>query len=312
MPGREEGTRRPSASPPTFFILTFLAGIAFIFFYAVWLGHVGNIDRRDPLQLHARRLADAGLPRPRRRHDVWVRQLMTTKEIVQERHELSSPPEEREVLNQYFLEGSAESGLGQRQLLRRTLLLASAPLGLLPLVLLRDLGPLPAQEAPPHRLEGRHAPRRRRHQPAAQGGRLQLAGRHHHRRARGSDEDLDEIAKGAVLLLNLPPELIKVKKGRENWNVGGIVAYSKICTHVGCPAACTSRPPTTSCARATSRPSTRWTARRSSSARPRGPCRSCRSAWTPRATSSPRATSTSRSARASGSAGGRRHEASKT
>ncbi len=30
---------------------------------------------------------------------------------------------------------------------------------------------------------------------------------------------------------------MKIKKGRENWNVGGIVAYSKICTHVGCPAA---------------------------------------------------------------------------
>ena len=39
-----------------------------------------------------------------------------------------------------------------------------------------------------------------------------------------------------VILLNLRPE--EVKSGtNKNWMYNGIVAYSKICTHVGCPAA---------------------------------------------------------------------------
>jgi ubiquinol-cytochrome c reductase iron-sulfur subunit len=48
---------------------------------------------------------------------------------------------------------------------------------------------------------------------------------------------LEEKAKAAVLLMRLKPEDLHVSKGRENWNYDGIVAYSKICTHVGCPVA---------------------------------------------------------------------------
>ena len=33
----------------------------------------------------------------------------------------------------------------------------------------------------------------------------------------------------------MEPDDIKPGKGRENWDVDGILAYSKICTHVGCP-----------------------------------------------------------------------------
>ena len=37
--------------------------------------------------------------------------------------------------------------------------------------------------------------------------------------------------------MRLQPEDLHVTKGREDWNYEGIVAYSKICTHVGCPVA---------------------------------------------------------------------------
>ena len=52
------------------------------------------------------------------------------------------------------------------------------------------------------------------------------------------------------------PEQDEHPPGREDWHYNGIVAYSKICTHVGCPWRCTSSTPTTCCAPATSRPST--------------------------------------------------------
>lgn len=45
---------------------------------------------------------------------------------------------------------------------------------------------------------------------------------------------LEEKAKAAVLVMRLDPDDIKSDKEKE-WGYQGIVAYSKICTHVGCP-----------------------------------------------------------------------------
>ena len=45
---------------------------------------------------------------------------------------------------------------------------------------------------------------------------------------------LEEKAKAAVILIRLDEDLIETQKQRD-WGHQGIVAYSKICTHVGCP-----------------------------------------------------------------------------
>lgn len=220
-----------------FFTLSFLAGIAFIVFYAVWPGPVGDIHRASrsnftlgiSLTLIFMGLA-AGLT-------IWVRHLVTTPEVVQERHRLDSTPEERAEFNRYFQEGARESGLGQHKLLRRTLLLAAAPLGVLPIILLRDLGPLPRKKL--------------RHTAWKKGTRLVVDGTGLPLKAQdfnspggiitvipeGAEDNLDVIATSTVLLLNLPEDEMKIPADRKNWNVGGIIAYSKICTHVGCPAA---------------------------------------------------------------------------
>ena len=42
-------------------------------------------------------------------------------------------------------------------------------------------------------------------------------------------------SKAAVILVRMEPDEIIPGPGRENWSVDGIVCYSKICTHVGCP-----------------------------------------------------------------------------
>jgi ubiquinol-cytochrome c reductase iron-sulfur subunit len=42
-------------------------------------------------------------------------------------------------------------------------------------------------------------------------------------------------SKGAVVLVRMDPDENKPAPGRENWAVDGILCYSKICTHVGCP-----------------------------------------------------------------------------
>jgi ubiquinol-cytochrome c reductase iron-sulfur subunit len=48
---------------------------------------------------------------------------------------------------------------------------------------------------------------------------------------------LDEKTKAAVLLVRLEPGELKEAPDRADWSYNGIVAYSKICTHVGCPVA---------------------------------------------------------------------------
>jgi ubiquinol-cytochrome c reductase iron-sulfur subunit len=41
----------------------------------------------------------------------------------------------------------------------------------------------------------------------------------------------------ATMLIRLPPDVLREAPGRVGWAPGGNVAYSKICTHAGCPVA---------------------------------------------------------------------------
>lgn len=44
-----------------------------------------------------------------------------------------------------------------------------------------------------------------------------------------------EKAKAAIIVVRMQPDEIKAAQGREDWGVDGILCFSKICTHVGCP-----------------------------------------------------------------------------
>jgi ubiquinol-cytochrome c reductase iron-sulfur subunit len=37
-----------------------------------------------------------------------------------------------------------------------------------------------------------------------------------------------------VMLIRMQPEQLTPRKGREDWSVDGHIAYSAICTHLGC------------------------------------------------------------------------------
>lgn len=51
------------------------------------------------------------------------------------------------------------------------------------------------------------------------------------------DHWIEEKAKAVVLMVRLDPADLKESEERKDWSYQGIVAYSKICTHVGCPVA---------------------------------------------------------------------------
>ncbi|TIC88698.1 Rieske (2Fe-2S) protein [Nocardioides sp. GY 10113] len=195
----------------------------------------------------------------------WARKLMADVELVEMRHPARSSDEDREASLEALNAGLAESGIGRRPLVRNSLLGAVGLLGLPAVVMLRDLGPLPGDKLE-HTIwgqggktvDGRKVPLMRVSRDAigtpilasdleigdlvnAQPDVFWNPERY------GMDEaDVEgvnlqvEKAKSSLILLRMDPADIKPGKAadgssRENWSVNGIVAYSKICTHVGCP-----------------------------------------------------------------------------
>ncbi|MFD8191575.1 cytochrome bc1 complex Rieske iron-sulfur subunit [Streptomyces wuyuanensis] len=167
----------------------------------------------------------------------WARTLMSDQELVDERHPIEAPPEVKAKVLADFAAGAEESGFGRRKLIRNTLFGALAMVPLSGVVLLRDLGPLPEDKL--------------RHTLWAKG--KQLINMNTHEPLRPEDvavgsltfampEGLTEhdhsfqteIAKAALMIVRIQPEDIKDKRELE-WSHEGIVAFSKICTHVGCP-----------------------------------------------------------------------------
>src|SRR6201996_4379592 len=176
---------------------------------------------------------------------IWVRHLTPNIEIAEERHDLNSAPEDRKAFQREFAEGAAISQVTRRPIVRRTLLLAPAPLALAPLVLLRDLGPLPQTDL-------RHTVWRKGLRAVTLGGLnplrpadISTPGSLITVIPEGFQDDPDALAKAGVILIKFAPGELHVPTNYNggtlvstmNWTVDNIVAYSKICTHVGCPVA---------------------------------------------------------------------------
>jgi ubiquinol-cytochrome c reductase iron-sulfur subunit len=172
----------------------------------------------------------------------WVRQIMPQVKLTEERKPLASSTEARAQFEKTFNEGAEASGLGKRPLLRRSLIAASVPLAVAPLVILRDMGPLPGTSL--------------RHTVWRKGRRMVVYGPNTPLRAtdfsvpgqmitvvpEGYAENQEALAKATTIIIKFAPgQLVPKRRGQAgtvmNWTVDNIVAYSKICTHVGCPVA---------------------------------------------------------------------------
>ncbi|MEV6981302.1 Rieske 2Fe-2S domain-containing protein [Sphaerisporangium sp. NPDC051017] len=225
-----KGERRASL----LFLLTFVAAVGFVASYVIF--QVGSVEKTATSNLALGGSLAVALLSLAAGLVVWARQIMPKYTLVQQRHPMASGSATREEVAKTFLEGANESGLLRHKMLRRTLLLASAPLGLLPLVLLKDLGPLPGTSL--------------RHTVWKKGLRLMVEGTRQPIRAadfnspggilsvvpEGHEDDLNALAKATLILIKFRPEDLKPGVNL-NWTHDSIVAYSKICTHVGCPAA---------------------------------------------------------------------------
>ncbi|MEV5609450.1 Rieske 2Fe-2S domain-containing protein [Streptomyces sp. NPDC052225] len=167
----------------------------------------------------------------------WARTLMSDVEVADDRHAIEAEPEVKAKVLADFADGARESQFGRRKLIRNTLFGALALVPLSGVVLLRDLGPLPETKL--------------RHTAWKKGKKLVNMNTNEPLRASdiavGSltfakpegveehDEDFQQVmGKAALMLVRIQPQNIKDKQELE-WSHEGVVAYSKICTHVGCP-----------------------------------------------------------------------------
>jgi ubiquinol-cytochrome c reductase iron-sulfur subunit len=170
----------------------------------------------------------------------WAKTLMPDAEVSEARHQTRGSEETRARAIEIIDLANQESGFSRRKLIRRSLYGALAFFPLPGILLFGDLGPNPADSL--------------KHTMWRKGTRLTrdpygtpikasdvtlgsvfhvipegLAELEHHK--------LEEKAKAAVLLVRVEPEILKEADDRKGWSYDGIVAYSKICTHVGCPVA---------------------------------------------------------------------------
>jgi ubiquinol-cytochrome c reductase iron-sulfur subunit len=174
----------------------------------------------------------------------WARTLMTDVDLVQERHPMKSDPESTAFAVSEFKQGVADSGFTKYPLIRRSLLTAMLVLPLPAVWLLRDLGPMPKGNLR-HTLwaAGQKLVNPNTGQPLRVSdvtvGTLALA----NPAALADDPENrnNNLAKAALLVVRLPQEALKgseaQKKKQWDWSVDGVMAFSKICTHVGCPVA---------------------------------------------------------------------------
>ena len=229
------------------FIIAGLAGLAFLVFYGT-IG-VGSLTR----VLHSNLALGGSMALMFLLLGIgatlWVRHLMPTVELTEQRHPMASTPQERAAFKETFNEGAETSQFVKRPLIRRSLIAATVPLAVAPIFLLRDLGPLPGTSLD--------------YTVWRKGLRLLVYGTNRPITAAefstpgsiisvgpaGYLDNDDAMAKAAVTLIKFRPgEIVygpPAKPGGPtvrntvvpNWTVDNIVAYSKICTHLGCPAA---------------------------------------------------------------------------
>ena len=182
----------------------------------------------------------------------WSKAVMSDKEFVEPRHATRGRDTTREAAIKAFADADADSGFGRRAMVRNSLIAALVASVVPGVVLFRGLAPFSSPERPyagdpVHLLEHTMWTEGMRlaHDPSGEPIRasdLTLGSAVHVipealAEVSHSEGYLEEKAKAIVLLIRMLPEDLTESEERKEWSYNGIVAYSKVCTHVGCPVA---------------------------------------------------------------------------
>ncbi|HEV7825430.1 MAG TPA: ubiquinol-cytochrome c reductase iron-sulfur subunit [Mycobacteriales bacterium] len=171
---------------------------------------------------------------------IWGKKLMPEEVAVQDRHDGASPEDERKLTAATLLSAYEETGLRRRPLLKGALALGTAPIGLAigaPFIgsMIKDPGNALFETG---------------------WGKGTHLVRHDGTKIRPADMKPGAIetvfpgipggatnrhADSPTLLIHLREDeaekaIANTRAGREDWHQGNFFAFSKICTHAGCPA----------------------------------------------------------------------------
>ncbi len=176
----------------------------------------------------------------------WARQLMDDHEMVDYRHSAASDRDDREYVVTELQKGTEESKITRRKVLGRSLVGALAAMGIPLIVSFADLGPWPTKRRRAATIEttiwderaGIRLVNDVTYLPIKASdleiGQLVNAEPENLQELEGT-EFLQAKAKAAIIIVRMNPNSIQIPASRQDWQVGGILCYSKICTHVGCP-----------------------------------------------------------------------------
>ena len=176
----------------------------------------------------------------------WGKALMADHESIDERHPVASDEPTREASAEIFQLADKESGFSRRTLVRNSLIGALIAFPLPGITLLRSLAPLDQDPVTllKHTMWEKGTRLARDTGGATVGGAIKAAdvtiGSVFHvvpENLGEATDVLNEKAKAIVLLMRLDEADLKESEDRKSWSYHGIVAYSKVCTHVGCPVA---------------------------------------------------------------------------
>lgn len=160
---------------------------------------------------------------------VWANAFMPNDEVTEERHPIESAEEDVAAFTADFEAGTV--GLKRRRLLTGLAVAAFAALGGALLFPVRSLGPRPGRDL--------------KHTPYGRGPMRVVT--EDGRPVRPEDLAIDavltvwpegftEASDAPTLLIHTrPTQELRLQGEKVGWVVDGIVAYSKLCTHVGCP-----------------------------------------------------------------------------
>jgi ubiquinol-cytochrome c reductase iron-sulfur subunit len=172
----------------------------------------------------------------------WAKSLMHGHELVEERHPVRGTDETRQAATEIFTQANKESGFTRRSLVRNTLLGALVATPIPAVALFRDLAPAEDPNVVMKTTMWEAGTRLTRDPSGVpiKASEVTIGSAFHvipEGLAEMHEHKLEEKAKAAVLLMRLPESDLNEREDRKGWSYQGIVAYSKICTHVGCPVA---------------------------------------------------------------------------
>ncbi len=200
-----------------FFVIAMLGGIAFLIAY--WSGSNNTQLLGTSLAVF---LGAMGITLV-----LWARWLMSHKEAVEARHAVASPPSAEKAAAKAFCDGLHD--IRRRRLLAWMGLSGAGLFGTMVVSLLRSLGMSPDKS-----LYGR----------IWQGGQrlvtidgkpVSLATLQPGSTVTVFPENQIGAERAQTVLIRVQEHLLQLPDDRATWAPGGYVAYSRVCTHAGCP-----------------------------------------------------------------------------